>query len=134
MAPLLQRQQAGRAGRRARDSLAVLIPDSLHDVRYPEDLFDKPVDELIVDLDNRIIIESHLQCAGQEMPLCADDEVYFGPFTRELCETKLRKDNDGWLAFCLRASARIPSAHWLKGITLIPIFFLTRQGMYRSVE
>ncbi|KII88939.1 hypothetical protein PLICRDRAFT_175191 [Plicaturopsis crispa FD-325 SS-3] len=94
------RQQAGRAGRRARDALAVFVPDQLpidqHYVQFPHDLFDKATDDLAVDLDSEIVVEAHLQCAGQEMPLSAEDEVYFGPLTRKLLETKLSKDKDGW--------------------------------------
>jgi DEAD/DEAH box helicase domain-containing protein len=49
-----------------------------------------------VDLESKVILEAHLQCAGQEMPLSLADEVYFGPLTKELCETKLKMDKDGW--------------------------------------
>ncbi|KIK92020.1 hypothetical protein PAXRUDRAFT_13476 [Paxillus rubicundulus Ve08.2h10] len=94
------RQQAGRAGRRARDSLAVLVSDNLpidkHYVNHPDDLYNKAVDELMVDLDNKFVIEAHLHCAAQEMPLCRDDQVYFGPHLVELCDTKLIKDKDDW--------------------------------------
>ncbi|CDO70744.1 hypothetical protein BN946_scf184798.g59 [Trametes cinnabarina] len=94
------RQQAGRAGRRARDALAVFVADSLpvdqHFINYPEELFDRSTDDLIVDLDSKVILEAHLQCAAHEMPLTADDEVYFGPSMKELCETSLVKDQDGW--------------------------------------
>ena len=98
--PCYQRQQAGRAGRRARDALAVFVPSDYpidrHFVAHPEELFDKPLNELIIDLDSKVIVEAHLQCASQEMPLCFEDEKYFGPHTRELCETRLVKDADGW--------------------------------------
>jgi DEAD/DEAH box helicase domain-containing protein len=30
------------------------------------------------------------------MPLSRDDAVYFGASLGELCDTKLRKDKDGW--------------------------------------
>ncbi|KAF9234482.1 P-loop containing nucleoside triphosphate hydrolase protein [Melanogaster broomeanus] len=94
------RQQAGRAGRRTRDSLAVLVSDNLpidqHYVKHPDDLYNKPVDELMVDLDSKFIIEAHLQCAAQEMPLSKDDHVYFGPHLAELSDKKLIKDKDGW--------------------------------------
>ena len=97
---ICQRQQTGRAGRRSRDSLAVLVADTLPIDQYylnnPDELFDKPTEELIIDLESKVILESHLQCAGQEMPLSPDDELYFGPLTRELCETRLVKDKDGW--------------------------------------
>lgn len=49
-----------------------------------------------MDLESKIVLEAHLQCAGEEMPLSLADEEYFGPLTRELCETKLTKDKDGW--------------------------------------
>ncbi|KAI0703572.1 P-loop containing nucleoside triphosphate hydrolase protein [Cytidiella melzeri] len=94
------RQQAGRAGRRARDALAVFVaseyPIDRHFVAHPEELLDKPINELVIDLDSKVIVEAHLQCAGQEMPLSLEDEKYFGPHTKELCETRLKKDEDGW--------------------------------------
>ncbi|OCH95579.1 P-loop containing nucleoside triphosphate hydrolase protein [Obba rivulosa] len=94
------RQQAGRAGRRARDALAVFIPDPFpidqHFVKNPDELFDKATDDLILDLESNVIVEAHLQCAAHEMPLTLEDEKYFGPLTKEICETCLVKDSDGW--------------------------------------
>lgn len=93
-------QQAGRAGRRSQDSLVVFVADSLpidqHYVENPGQLFDKTTDDLIVDLESKVILEAHLQCAGYEMPLSLEDEKYFGPMTRELCESYLLRDEDGW--------------------------------------
>lgn len=65
-------------------------------MNYPEDLFDRDTEDLIIDLDSKVILEAHLQCAGHEMPLTGEDEEYFGPLTKEICETRLRKDKDGW--------------------------------------
>lgn len=100
MLTCLQRQQAGRAGRRARDALAVFVaseyPIDRHFVAHPDELFDKPVERIEIDLDSAVIIEAHLQCAGQEMPLSADDSIYFGPQMLEICGSRLAKDNDGW--------------------------------------
>ncbi|KAG5651282.1 hypothetical protein H0H81_009225 [Sphagnurus paluster] len=94
------RQQAGRAGRRSRDSLAVLVADQIpidqHFVEHPEELFEKSGDELIIDIDNRPILQAHLQCAAHEMPLSLEDEKYFGTLFQEVCETHLMKDTDGW--------------------------------------
>ncbi|RDB21503.1 ATP-dependent helicase hrq1 [Hypsizygus marmoreus] len=94
------RQQAGRAGRRSRDSLAVFVADALpidqHYVENPQELFEKATDDLIVDLDNRVLLEAHLQCAAHEMPLADEDEQYFGPLMKEVCETHLMQDNEGW--------------------------------------
>lgn len=50
----------------------------------------------MVDLDNKVILEAHLQCAAHEMPLTAEDEKYFGATMVEICESKLRKDKEGW--------------------------------------
>ncbi|KAI5124321.1 hypothetical protein M0805_008928 [Coniferiporia weirii] len=94
------RQQAGRAGRRARDALAVLVADSLpldqHYAQNPDELFDKNTEDLFIDLDSKVVLEAHLQCAAYEMPLTDEDSVYFGPYLHELCETRLMKDADGW--------------------------------------
>jgi DEAD/DEAH box helicase domain-containing protein len=95
-----QRQQIGRAGRRARDSLAILVPNQCgtdgHYVNYPDDLFDKPTSDLVVNLESPLVIEAHLQCAAYEMPLSGDDAYWFGPLTTTLCETKLIRDKEGW--------------------------------------
>ncbi|KAG1730617.1 DEAD H helicase [Suillus lakei] len=94
------RQQAGRAGRRARDSLAVLVAENLpidqNYVESPDKLYNQPMDDLTVDIESKVIIEAHLQCAAHEMPLSKDDVVYFGASLGELCDSKLRKDKDGW--------------------------------------
>lgn len=50
----------------------------------------------MVNLDSKVILEAHLQCAAREMPLCKADDVYFGPLLAEVCDTKLSKDKDGW--------------------------------------
>ncbi|KAL6309039.1 P-loop containing nucleoside triphosphate hydrolase protein [Sparassis latifolia] len=94
------RQQAGRAGRRARDALAVFVADALpidqHYVNNPDELFERPMEDLVIDVESKVILEAHLQCAGQEMPLSFEDEVYFGPLMKELCETRLVRDKEGW--------------------------------------
>ncbi|KAG1882994.1 hypothetical protein F4604DRAFT_1953038 [Suillus subluteus] len=94
------RQQAGRAGRRSRDSLAVLVAEDLpidrNYVESPDKLYNQPIDDLTVDIESKVIIEAHLQCAAHEMPLSKDDAFYFGASLGELCDSKLRKDKDGW--------------------------------------
>ena len=49
-----------------------------------------------MDLDSKVLLEAHLQCAGQEMPLSLEDEKYFGPLFKEVCEASLVKDEEGW--------------------------------------
>ncbi|KAJ3572806.1 hypothetical protein NP233_g2842 [Leucocoprinus birnbaumii] len=94
------RQQAGRAGRRARDSLAILVADPFpvdqYYVNHPTELFDQAMEDLILDIENPVILEAHLQCAGNEMPICKQDEEYFGPLMHGIIEKKLLKDKDGW--------------------------------------
>ncbi|KAG9101110.1 hypothetical protein FRC06_003338 [Ceratobasidium sp. 370] len=95
------RQQMGRAGRRTRDALTILVADERpidqHYVEYPEELFSKDVGELHIDLDNQAILESHLQCAAHEMPIHAThDQTYFGSPLKAICESSLKQDKDGW--------------------------------------
>ncbi|KAG9001135.1 hypothetical protein FRB90_011666 [Tulasnella sp. 427] len=95
------RQQAGRAGRRLQDSLAVMVADNFpldqHFVQNPNEIWDSPMADLIVDLSNEVILEGHLQCAADEMPILPkNDEPYFGSSFKTLCERKLIKDKEGW--------------------------------------
>lgn len=63
------------------------------------------VGELLVDLDNKVILESHLQCAANEMPIHAThDKAYFGPSFKEICESRLKKDVEGWYVLLLISS------------------------------
>ena len=56
-------QQAGRAGRRDTDSLAVLVaqddPLDQYLVHHPEDLFDKPAEAAVIDPTNPYVREPH---------------------------------------------------------------------------
>ncbi|KAK0365294.1 ATP-dependent 3'-5' DNA helicase [Friedmanniomyces endolithicus] len=95
------RQQSGRAGRRNKDSLSVLIGDCFPTDQYfmqnPDEIFTKPNCELQVDLTNLLVLEGHIQCAAYEMPIRADeDTTYFGKQLPELCETRMRKDDLGF--------------------------------------
>lgn len=92
------RQQSGRAGRRNKDSLSVLIGDCFPTDQYymqnPDEIFTKPNCELQVDLTNMLVLEGHIQCAAHEMPIDPDaDEQYFGKQLSEICEERLRKDD-----------------------------------------
>lgn len=97
----MQRQQAGRAGRRNKDSLSMLICDpwplDQHYAKYPQELYTKPDAELSLDLENEIVLEGHLQCAADEMPIDPkEDQAYFGQNLLELCRTKLVADDAGF--------------------------------------
>ena len=75
-------QQAGRAGRRDTDALAVLVaqddPLDQYLVHHPEDLFDKPAEAAVIDPTNPYVLEPHLRCAAREVPLREDELPFFG--------------------------------------------------------
>ncbi|KAK1755794.1 hypothetical protein QBC47DRAFT_344326 [Echria macrotheca] len=95
------RQQSGRAGRRNKDSLSILVGDAFATDQYymqnPDELFTKPNCELQVDLDNMLVREGHIQCAAYEMPIRpAEDAQYFGEDLAQVCEERLIKDEMGF--------------------------------------
>ncbi|KAL4943301.1 hypothetical protein BDV06DRAFT_234798 [Aspergillus oleicola] len=95
------RQQSGRAGRRNKDSLSVLIgdryPTDQYYMRNPEELFTKPNCELQVDLTNELVLEGHIQCAAFELPISpATDTAYFGPQLAHFASTRLKPDAMGF--------------------------------------
>jgi DEAD/DEAH box helicase domain-containing protein len=75
-------QQAGRAGRRQDESLAILIaaddPLDQYLMRHPEFVFGSPCEEAVIDLENPRILSAHLACAAHEKPIDEKDEAYFG--------------------------------------------------------
>ena len=75
-------QQAGRAGRRQGESLAILVaaddPLDQYLMRHAEFLFGSPCEEAVIDLENPRILGSHLACAAYEIPIREGDEEYFG--------------------------------------------------------
>jgi DEAD/DEAH box helicase domain-containing protein len=95
------RQQAGRAGRRQKDSLAVLVGDPFpldqHYMRNPEEVFSQPDAALSVDLMNDFVREGHLQCAAAEIPVHPEEDApYFGADLGVLCKTRLESDGAGF--------------------------------------
>ncbi|GAB7348208.1 hypothetical protein MBLNU459_g6210t1 [Dothideomycetes sp. NU459] len=95
------RQQSGRAGRRNKDSLSVLVGDCFPTDQYymqnPDEIFTKPNCELQVDLTNMLVLEGHIQCAANEMPIRPDeDDAYFGKLLPEVTSTRMRKDDLGF--------------------------------------
>ncbi len=95
------RQQSGRAGRRNKDSLSVLVGDCFATDQYymdnPDEIFTKQNCELQVDLQNMLVLEGHIQCAAFEMPVRPDeDKVYFGKQLPEIAEERMVKDPLGF--------------------------------------
>jgi len=75
-------QQAGRAGRRGGESLAVLVaydePIDQYIAHRADYLFEKPVEEAVVDAENPYVQQGHLLCAAAERPLEESDAAFFG--------------------------------------------------------
>ncbi len=65
-------QQAGRAGRRAGLSVAVLVASALpldqYLVTHPRYFFGQPVEQALLDPDNLAVLANHLACAAFELP------------------------------------------------------------------
>ena len=95
------RQQSGRAGRRNKDSLSVLVGDCFATDQYymnnPDEIFTKPNCDLQVDLQNMLVLEGHVQCAAFEMPILPDnDKDYFGNQLHQIAEERMIKDAAGF--------------------------------------
>ncbi|ONI08951.1 hypothetical protein PRUPE_5G209300 [Prunus persica] len=76
-------QQAGRAGRRDRPSLAVYIafegPLDQYFMKYPKKLFGSPIECCHVDAKNQQVLAQQLVCAAHEYALSLSyDEKFFG--------------------------------------------------------
>jgi DEAD/DEAH box helicase domain-containing protein len=74
-------QQAGRAGRQAQQSLAVLVAgdDQLDQwlLRHPGELFTRPPEPAVINPANPFVLGPHLACAAFERPLTHDDERWW---------------------------------------------------------
>jgi DEAD/DEAH box helicase domain-containing protein len=70
-------QQAGRAGRRASPSVAVMVASSnpldQFVAAHPQYLFDAPVEQGRINADNLQILLSHVKCAAFELPFTEDE-------------------------------------------------------------
>lgn len=90
-----QWQQSGRAGRRNTDSFSMVIADGnpldQFYSRHPAALFEKPVEDIYFEVEeNTLILENHLQCAAEELPIDINaDTMFFGPGIEAICEEHL---------------------------------------------
>lgn len=63
---------------------------------HPLELFNKQPDALALELESSIALESHLQCAAEELPIrLPDDETYFGTDIKEICDKHLKPIGEG---------------------------------------
>jgi len=101
------RQQAGRAGRKCGESLAVLVaqanPLDQFFMHHPDQFFSRSHEHAIIDIDNPYIVSGHLLCAAAELPLREESDAgYFGnsfePLLAELAAGNLiRETSRGWV-------------------------------------
>ena len=79
-------QQAGRAGRRSADSMAVLIgldtSVNQYVISHPDYVFGRPIEQAMVDCDNPFVVLGHIRCAAHEFPLEDAEVARFGPHAR----------------------------------------------------
>ncbi|MGQ9610460.1 MAG: DEAD/DEAH box helicase [bacterium] len=75
-------QRAGRAGRGTDESLVILIghnkPIDQYLMKNPGYFFDRPMENVVISVDNPYIMLNHLRCAVNELPVTIEDENMFG--------------------------------------------------------
>jgi DEAD/DEAH box helicase domain-containing protein len=93
------RQQAGRAGRTGRPSLAVVVPrdeplDQYY-VGHPNDFFAKPHEAALVNPSNPNVLGPHVGCAAYELPLtvATDADVIGGGLLAPIAKEMLDRDD-----------------------------------------
>lgn len=101
------RQQAGRAGRKGNESLAILVahadPLDQYFMHHPDRFFGSPHENAIIDTGNPYIVSGHMLCAAAELPLAeGTDREFFGdlfaPLLAELAsQNLLRQSARGWV-------------------------------------
>ncbi len=82
------RQQAGRAGRTTKQSLAVLVAgqDALDQyyMSHPEQLFSRAPEAAVINPTNPRVLAAHMGCAAYELPLEPGDRDWLGEEIEEL--------------------------------------------------
>ncbi|NPV51665.1 MAG: DEAD/DEAH box helicase [Candidatus Methanofastidiosum sp.] len=100
-------QQAGRAGRGTKDSVATLVAFQnqldQYFMRHPQVFFGKSHEHAIVDLSNPYILFGHTMCASSELPIVLDrDRKYLGEFLADILgelktESLVKETPNGWI-------------------------------------
>ncbi|KND00097.1 ATP-dependent 3'-5' DNA helicase [Spizellomyces punctatus DAOM BR117] len=111
------RQQSGRAGRRERDSMSILVAEGDNPLdqfyaNHPKELYSSTLESSGVEVSNELVVETHLQCAAFEWPLIPNrDFEYFGDFEfiEGLCSKFLRWDTIHEVYFACSKYASHPS-------------------------
>lgn len=81
-------QQAGRVGRRERESLVLMLtvanPLDQYFRRHPEALFSRPTEHALTDPGNPYILLGHIPCAARELAVGPEDRELWPPVFSEL--------------------------------------------------
>lgn len=81
-------QQAGRVGRRQKDSLVIFIgvenPLDQHFIRHKDALFTTPKEHALIDPENPYILLGHALCACHELPVTTEDFPLWGSVFQNL--------------------------------------------------
>ena len=81
-------QQAGRAGRRADTSIAVLVagssPLDQYIIKQPDYFFGRSPERALLNPDNLVIAVSHIRCAAFELPFADGEALGSFPHTQEV--------------------------------------------------
>ena len=102
-------QRGGRVGRKGQESAVVLVggEDALDQffVHNPEEFFRRPPERAVLNPDNPVILERHLECAAAELPLRTDEPWLARPAVRQALLALERRavllrtaNGDAWLA------------------------------------
>jgi DEAD/DEAH box helicase domain-containing protein len=101
------RQQAGRAGRKGSDALAILVaqanPLDQYFMHHPDRFFSRSHEHAIIDPNNPYIVSGHLLCAAAELPVndITDREFFGESMDVHLTELEshdlVRKTARGWI-------------------------------------
>jgi DEAD/DEAH box helicase domain-containing protein len=98
-------QQAGRGGRRAETSAAVLVagasPLDQYIINHPDYFFGRSPERALLNPDNLVIAVNHIRCAAFELPFTRDEGFGRFPHTQEVLsfleeEGILRLSGDRW--------------------------------------
>ena len=98
-------QQAGRAGRRDKESLVILVAVDTavnqYIMNHPEYLFGRPIERVVLEPNNPYVLAGQLRCAAYEMPISEAELPVFGEFARLVLDVlveqkKLNKIGDKW--------------------------------------